>query len=66
MLAGETLENLCGTLESFGIPRSSIRSAALIVTDLAIAAGREPSYYWIRVPDPHFYLPWGKSTGKGY
>ena len=66
VLSGESMKQIIKVLVDSGIPRNNIRTAALFTTEIAITDGNAPDYFWYRLPDTHFYLPWGKSTGKGY
>ncbi len=66
VITGDTLNELVKVLTKNGIKRKNILTVALFATELALSSNKGPNVYWIKLQDSDFYLPWGKSLGKGY
>lgn len=64
VLSGETLTQMRNALLSWGYAPNRVRSAAVFMSQFAVSQGAEPDYYWLRLSDTHFELPWGSSIGK--
>lgn len=66
VLSGDTMSQLVNVLVNNGFRRENILTMSLFVTEVAISSNKGPDIYWYKLPDSEFYLPWGKSLGRGY
>jgi len=66
VLSGDTMAALTKVLVDNGFERRNITTMALFVTDVARSANKAPDFFWFEVPDSDFYLPWGRSLGRGF
>ncbi len=66
VITGDTMTEIVRILTENGIKRENILTVALFTTELATTSNKGPDVYWFKLPESNFYLPWGKSLGKGY
>lgn len=66
VLSGDTMSQLVNVLINNGFRRENILTMSLFVTEVALSSNKGPDIYWYKLPDSEFYLPWGKSLGRGY
>ena len=66
VLSGDTLSGIVDILTKQGFKKENIFTMALIATELAINSHKGPDSYWFKCADSEFYMPWGKSYGRGY
>ncbi|MDQ6946083.1 MAG: phosphoribosyltransferase domain-containing protein [Actinomycetota bacterium] len=66
VLSGETMREIVSLLIEEGFTREQIKTAALFGTSFGANQGQAPDFYWRELPDTDFYLPWGRSLGKGH
>lgn len=66
VLSGDTMSQLVNILINNGFRRENILTMSLFVTEVAMSSNKGPDIYWYKLPDSDFYLPWGKSLGRGY
>ena len=66
VVTGDTLQVIVNLLVEKGLSRNNILTSALVTTEMALDSGKAPDIYTYVVPDGNFYMPWGRSLGKGY
>jgi hypothetical protein len=60
-MSGDGLAEARDRLEAGGFAAASIRTAALVVSEIAIARNRAPDHYWRKVASIDFFFPWGRA-----
>jgi hypoxanthine phosphoribosyltransferase len=66
VVTGDTLQKIVDLLVEKGFSRDNILTSALVTTEIALDSGKAPDIYTYVVPDGNFYMPWGRSLGRGY
>ena len=61
IMSGDGMAETRSRLEAHGFPSHAIRTAALIVTGIALARHRGPDHYWKKVDSLDFFFPWGRA-----
>lgn len=61
-MSGDALIKIKTILSAqFLFPHNNIKTCAIIVTDIAKKAHKDPSYYWKVVESTDFFFPWGRA-----
>ncbi len=61
VMSGDAMEEARKRLAERGFTKDAIRTAAIVVTDVAIKTHKAPDYHWRQTDSSSFYFPWGKA-----